>query len=190
MNATPALAAPTTARATQVPPGTAIHATLSGADFFDAYEVADRHPARSPLQSWLDVAARTPAWTRALMFVRNKAVRLVGLKDLGQLDDGHPPASGRSLRDARSYRVGDRAGIFRVHALSDSEVVLGDSDRHLDVQVSLMRLPGPEGTPSATFTAAMSTVVHVHNALGRIYMLGVAPAHRVIAPAVVARLAG
>ena len=69
-------------------------------------------------------------------------------------------------------------------------MVLGDSDRHLDVQVSLMRLPGPEGAPSGTFTAAMSTVVHVHNALGRIYMLGVAPAHRVIAPAVVARLAG
>ena len=121
MNAPPALAAPTTARATQVPPGTAIHATLPGADFFDAYEVADRHPARSALQSWLDVAARTPAWTRALMFVRNKAVRLVGLKDLGQLDDGHPPASGRSLRDARSYRV----GIFRIRHLSDTEVVMG-----------------------------------------------------------------
>ena len=93
-------------------------------------------------------------------------------------------------RQPSSYRVGDRAGIFRVHALSDSEVVLGDSDRHLDVQVSLMRLPGPEGAPSGTFTAAMSTVVHVHNALGRIYMLGVTPAHRVIAPAVVAKLAG
>ena len=35
MNATSALAAPTAARATQVPPGTAIHATLPGADFFD-----------------------------------------------------------------------------------------------------------------------------------------------------------
>ncbi|KAI5936240.1 Phosphatidylinositol 4-phosphate 5-kinase type-1 gamma [Manis javanica] len=44
--------------------------------------------------------------------------------------------------------------------------------------------PGPEGLSSATFTVAMSTVVHVHNALGRIYMLGVTPAHRVIAPAV------
>ena len=52
-----------------------------------------------------------------------------------------------------------------------------------------MKLPRPEGLSSATFTVAMSTVVHVHNALGRIYMLGVTPAHRVIAPAVVARLA-
>ena len=95
MNATPALAAPTTARATQVPPGTAIHATLSGADFFDAYEVADRHPARSPLQSWLDVAARTPAWTRALMFVRNKAVRLVGLRTWASWTTAtRPPVAG------------------------------------------------------------------------------------------------
>ena len=51
MNSPTAPAAPTTARPTQVPPGTAIHATLPGADFFDAYEVADRHPTRSALQS-------------------------------------------------------------------------------------------------------------------------------------------
>ena len=38
MNSPTAPAAPTTARPTQVPPGTAIHATLPGADFFDAYE--------------------------------------------------------------------------------------------------------------------------------------------------------
>lgn len=63
------------------------------------------------------------------MFVRNKAVRLVGLKDLGQLDDGHPPASGRSLRDERSYRVGDRVGIFRIRHLSDTEVVMGQDDK-------------------------------------------------------------
>ena len=77
------------------------------------------------------------------MFVRNKAVRLVGLKDLGQLDDGHPPASGRPLRDARSYRVGDRVGIFRIRHLSDTEVVMGQDDKHLDVQVSICKQPAP-----------------------------------------------
>jgi hypothetical protein len=34
----------------------------------------------------------------------------------------------------------------------------------------------------------VSTVVHIHNALGRLYMLFVKPAHCVIAPAVLARI--
>ena len=182
MNASSALAAPTTARATQVPPGTAIHATLPGADFFDAYEVADRHPARSALQSWLDVAARTPAWTRALMFARTKAVRLVSLKDLGQLDNGHPPASGRSLRDARSYRV----GIFRIGHLSDTEVVMGQDDKHLDVQVSICKQPAAPGTAPRV---VLSTVVHIHNTLGHADMAVITPIHRVIARGTAQRLA-
>ena len=173
-------------QATQVPEGTAIHAALPGAHFFDAYEVADHHPARSPLQSWLDVAAHTPAWTRALMFVRNKAVRLVGLKDLGQLHDGHLPASGGSLRDAGSYRVGDRVGIFRIRHLSDTEVVMGQDDKHLDVQVSILKKAAVPGTAS---TVVLSTVVHIHNTLGHAYMAVITPIHRVIARGTAQRLA-
>lgn len=186
MTATASPHAAPTVHATQVPPGTAIHATLPGAHFFDAYEVADRHPERPALQSWLDVAARTPAWTRALMAVRNKAVRLVGLKDLGQLHDGHPPASGRALNDARSYRVGDRVGIFRIRHLSDTEVVMGQDDKHLDVQVSICKRAA---APGAAPTVVLSTVVHIHNALGHAYMAVVTPFHRVIARGTAQRLA-
>lgn len=174
-----------TVRSTQVPPGTAIHATLPCAQFFDAYEAADRHPARSALQSWLDVAARTPLWTRALMAVRNKAVRLVGLKDLGQLHDGHPPASGRPPREAGSYRVGDRVGIFRIRHLSDTEVVMGQDDKHLDVQVSICKRGGSGAPP----TVVLSTVVHIHNALGHAYMAVVTPFHRRIARGTAQRIA-
>ncbi|MFN4118641.1 DUF2867 domain-containing protein [Acidovorax sp.] len=179
---------PSSARTTHVPPGTAIHATLPGAHFSNAYEVADQHPARSALQSWLDVACRTPLWTRALMGVRNKAVRLVGLKDLGQLHDGNPPASGRVLRDARSYQVGDRVGIFRIRHLSDMEVVMGQDDKHLDVQVSICKQP--PAAAGAAPTVVLSTVVHIHNTLGHAYMAVVTPFHRVIARGTAQRLAG
>ena len=175
-----------TARAVAVPPGTAIHATLPGSDFHDAYEVPDHHPDRSALQAWLDVAAQTPSWVRTLMLVRNKAVRLVGLKDLGQLDDGYPPASGRSLRDASSYAVGDRVGIFRIRHLTDREVILGQDDRHLDVQVSILKRV--EGTAAPTLV--LTTVVHIHNALGHAYMAVITPFHRVIARTTAQRMAG
>ena len=116
------------------------------------------------------------------MFVRSKAVRLVGLKDLGQLDDGHPPASGQSLRDARSYRV----GIFRIRHLSDTEVVMGQDDKHLDVQVSICKQPAAPGTAPRV---VLSTVVHIHNTLGHAYMAVITPIHRVIARGTAQRLA-
>ena len=177
---------PTTVRSIAIPPGTAIHAAMPGAQFFDAYEVADPHPARTALQTWLDVVARTPRWTQQLMALRNRLVRLVGLKDLGQLHDAHPPASGRAPGDAGSYRVGDRVGIFRIRHLSDTEVVMGQDDKHLDVQVSICKQPAAPGTAPRV---VLSTVVHIHNTLGHAYMAVITPIHRVIARGTAQRLA-
>ena len=87
-------------------------------------------------------------------------------------DDGHPPASGRPLRDARSYRVGDRVGIFRIRHLSDTEVVMGQDDKHLDVQVSICKQPAAPGTAPRV---VLSTVVHIHNTLGHAYMAVITP---------------
>lgn len=176
---------PATVRSVGIPPGTAIHAALPGAHFFDAYKVADPHPARTALQTWLDVMARTPRWTQQLMALRNRLVRLVGLKDLGQLHDAHPPASGHAPSDAGSYRVGDRVGIFLIRHLSDTEVVLGQNDKHLDVQVSLTQ----HAHASGPAMVVVSTVVHIHNALGHVYMAVVTPFHRRIVRAMLQRLA-
>ena len=169
---------------TQVPEGTAIHATLPGAHFFDAYTVADPRPATNALQTWLNVVARSPRWTEQLLAVRNKLVQLVGLKGVGQLRDMHPPASGGSPRHASSYRVGDQVGIFLIRHLSDTEVVMGQDDKHLDVQVSLTKHV-QAGGPA---TVVLSTVVHIHNTLGHAYMAVITPFHRCIVRAMLNRL--
>jgi hypothetical protein len=83
-------------------------------------------------------------------------------------------------RPLQDYRVGERVGIFTVLHISDDEVVMGDDDKHLDVQVSLLK--------TADRKVVVSTIVHIHNALGRVYMFFVAPAHRIIAPVVLARI--
>lgn len=181
-------------RETQVPTGTAIHATLPGAHFFDAYMVTDPRPATSALATWLDVVKRTPLCTQHLLALRNKLVRLVGLKGVGQLQDMHPPASGASPLDASSYRVGDRVGIFVIRHLSDTEVVMGQDDKHLDVQVSLTKHPKPTSadSPDSTdspATVVLSTVVHIHNTLGHAYMAVITPFHRRIVRVMLQRLA-
>lgn len=61
------------------------------------------------------------------MLLRNKVVRLFGLKDLGGLGgfDASKPAS--------AYLPGERVGIFALISCTDNEVLLGDRDKHLNV---------------------------------------------------------
>jgi hypothetical protein len=156
-----------------VPAASRLHGATASAHFHDSYRMAVAPDCRSALQFYLDTVVHTPAWVDRLMALRNAVVSRIGLKDLGALGafDRSKPAS--------AYRAGDRVGIFTLLHVSDDEVILGDSDRHLDVQVSVYRSHGE---------LAMSTVVHVHRMLGHVYMLFVAPVHRRIVPAVMRRM--
>jgi hypothetical protein len=108
----------------------------------------------------------------ALMGLRNRVVRLVGLKDLGGLAARQPG------KPVEAYRIGDRVGIFTLEQQRPGELVLGDDDKHLHVRLSLLRLAQPDGGSRL----ALSTVVHEHNRLGRLYMALVGPAHSLIVP--------
>jgi hypothetical protein len=103
----------------------------------------------------------------------------VGLKDLGGL--GMVDAS----KPEAAYQPGDRVGIFTLIATTPDEVLLGDKDKHLEVTLSVLRLPVDA---QGQRMVAVSTVVQVHNWLGHLYMLPVAPIHRRIVPAVLAKM--
>jgi len=78
-------------------------------------------------------------------------------------------------------------GIFTLISNSPNEALLGDNDKHLEVILSIYKHPpSTDGVQSVSVT----TVVHIKNLLGRIYMIPVAPLHRLIAPAVLARIEG
>ena len=158
-----------TVRTCPLPAGSRIAALSAGADFADCHALPDPAPDAEALQSYLDLVARTPGWMNALMALRNGMVRLVGLKALGQLGEG--------LRPAAQYRLGDRVGIFQLHSRSAREVVLEQDDRHLLVRLSLFKADTPRGPQ-----LQLSTVVHEHNRLGRLYMAVVGPVHRRIVP--------
>lgn len=160
---------------TTVPASSALAASLPGAYFHDAWAIAPLDSSASALDMFLKVTAGTPGWINTLMALRNRVVALVGLKNLGTLSgvDPHKPAS--------AYRIGDRVGIFTLFANTPNEVLLGDKDKHLDVMLSVHKTVDAR---SGQVLATVSTVVHVHNWLGRLYMLPVTPMHRVIAPAV------
>ena len=167
------------ARETVAPLNSLAAGLLAGSDFHDAWAIKSSAVDIPALGHFIAAVARTPGWVNACMALRNRAVSLLGLKDLGHLSAvarGRPPSE---------YRPGDRVGIFTLYENTFDEALLGDKDKHLDVVLSVHRalLPG-EGEVLVTVT----TVVHVHNMLGRIYMLPVKPMHRVIAPAVLSAI--
>lgn len=159
---------------TSPPAGSRIASRLEGADFFDAWAIDAAEPSLSALGQFLKAVRATPRWVDACMGLRNRAVRLVGLKHLGALSDIHP------AKPDADHRPGDRVGIFTLFENTPDEVLLGDRDKHLDVVISV-HCARPAGGP---VRVTVTTVVHTKNRLGRLYMLPVKPMHRLISPSV------
>ncbi|MDT8998627.1 DUF2867 domain-containing protein [Paucibacter sp. APW11] len=164
-----------------VPAQSCLAPSLATADFADSYLLPDPYPELGLLESWLRLMGRTPAWMDGLMWLRNRVVKVFGLKDLGGMAGS---AAAARRRPAGDFKLGDRVGIFTLEAQHPQELVLGDRDRHLHVRVSLLRLQNADGSSRL----ALSTVVHEHNLLGRCYMALVGPVHSLIVPLLLRQL--
>jgi Protein of unknown function (DUF2867) len=162
-------------RKRDIPADSALQANLATASFWDAYEAPLRNSALSATEIFLTASCATPPWVSSLMALRNAVVRPWGIKDVGRMEaNGSKPAE--------AYQIGDRIGIFRIISLSFSELIGGIDDSHLDVRVSVKRL-----TDSSRYV--ISTTVHIHNAVGRIYMIPVGQIHPLVVRAMMRRAA-
>lgn len=162
-----------------VPSPSSIASLAVGASFIDCRQVLADDPERSAMRHLLGLMSRTPAWIDRMMALRNRVVQLVGLKDLGRLTRID------LARADEDYQPGQRVGIFTLVSQTPDEVLVVDRDKHLDVYLSLNRLPLND---DGQRPVVLSTVVHPHNLLGRLYMLPVAPFHRLIAPMTLANI--
>ncbi len=109
------------------------------------------------------------------MAVRDAVVGRVGLKTARQLGElGEAGGAGR-------------LGIFKIYSTSPTEVVLGEDDKHLDFRLSVLCADQP--SPGGKRHLTLSTVVHCHNRLGRLYILVIAPFHRLVVQSSLCRAA-
>ena len=101
-----------------------------------------------------------PGWALKLMVLRDVIVARFGIRTAKQME----------------ARPGTRIGIFRIFAVSDDEIIVGEDDSHLDFRLSVLRNrdAGPHGS------ITMSSVVHCHNWVGRAYILLIRPFHKLI----------
>ncbi len=162
----------------EIMPGDPLYPSLPGAHFAHAAQILLPRRPDSALQAYLDISRQVPGWFDGVMHVRNAGMRLLGMKDLGSIRS--VPATVPA-----ALVPGQRLGIFTLRSLAADRIVLGDSDRHLRVDLSLQLGPGERGG-----VLKLATVVHLHRPFGRLYMLPVAPLHRAIVPRLLERYAG
>ncbi|MCM5557481.1 DUF2867 domain-containing protein [Pleomorphomonas sp. JP5] len=129
-------------------------------DYYDARSLALPVDI-TPLQAW-DLMTGEPGPLMRLAFRARDAISaLFGVRRIGGF-------SGRQRSDAK---VGDRLDFFLVEASAPDALVLTERDRHLDVMICVSVVER-----LLTVTASVVT----HNAFGRVYMLPVGPAHKLI----------
>lgn len=123
----------------------------------------------APIEVWALMMARPLPLLGLAFRIRDAVSARFGVK----------PVGGFSGRVQGEPRVGEMLDFFLVERSDPEALTLTARDRHLDVMIALTT-----GARLLTVTAS----VQVHNAFGRLYMLPVGPAHRLIVRAMMRRL--
>ena len=112
------------------------------------------------------IFAHQAPWIGRLISVRDALVAGFGLK------------TGKRLASLEAGSGSGRLSIFKIYSKSPTEVVLGEDDKHLDFRLSV--LCSGQSAPGAKRHLTLSSVVHCHNRLSRLYIFLIAPFHRLV----------
>ena len=105
---------------------------------------------------------RTPRWVNSLFGLRNKIAGLVGLKTEIPKDYNE------------NYKVGGYVKFFKIFSISNTEVILGADDSHLNFRALI------HTSKSESYNIKVTTLVEYNNLKGKIYMSIIKPFHRQI----------
>ncbi len=121
-----------------------------------------------------------PKWIDKLFAFRNTVASFFGLKT---------PKKNKREEMLRNFtcQPGEKVGLFQIFSRTDSEVILGEDDKHLNFRVSLFLHSVDNDSSKKNLT--ISTTVTFHNFLGRFYFLPVRPFHKLIVPAMLKSMA-
>ena len=153
--------------ACEIPAGSLLDRdAVRSADFRDCYRTPLARIELGITDIFFAVFGHHPLWIKLLLIIRNAVARRAGLE---------APTVAEIMRPVvkTSYRVGDKIGPWPIFAMSDSEIIAGRNNRHLDFRLSVLKhIDGDRGS------VFVSTVCNVHNIYGKIYLWFIAPFHR------------
>lgn len=133
---------------------------LSALDYYDSRSI--QLPVEiSALEAWNSMTAEPSLLMRLAFRTRDAISSFFGVKRI----------SGFSGADRETVNAGEQLDFFLVEHSAPDRLVLTVRDRHLDVMICL-------SITERVFTVTSSVVTH--NIFGRLYMLPVGPAHKLI----------
>lgn len=131
-------------------------------DYQDTYSFIVKNNQLSMNELYIKIFSTAPKWVDFLLSLRNKIVRLWGLKT-------EPEQVTQN-----DFTVGDKVGIFKIFKIQENEIIAGEDDKHLDFRVSVYRKIRTQTKIS------VSTIVKYNNDFGKFYFFIIAPFHKLI----------
>ena len=143
-------------------------------DYLDCFTaiVSDPEDKLTPIEVCRAFINSAPQFVETLMGLRNKIVKVAGLKT----GEGHASTRAEAIEQF-SGKPGDYLGPFQVYEHTEEEIILGEDDKHLDFRLSLLLTPDKPNQKKLS----MTTVVTYNNWMGPIYFTVVKPFHKIIA---------
>lgn len=102
----------------------------------------------------------TPKWVNSLFVLRNTIAGMFGLKTEIPNDYNE------------NFKIGGYVKFFQIYSISDTEVVLGADDSHLNFRALI------NDDKSDSYNIKVITLVEYNNLKGKIYMSLIKPFHR------------
>src|SRR3984893_5679815 len=142
-----------------VPSGSMLSRELIERAYFrDAYRAPLSRSELGIVDVFFDIFAHHPLWMKLLLIVRNKVASLAGLDAPAASEILHVETKDR-------YVVGEQIGVWPIFSLSEDEVVIGRSNKHMDFRLSVLKVPDGDRT-----RVVVSTICTVHNLTGKLYL--------------------
>jgi hypothetical protein len=139
---------------------------IEAAYFRDAYRACLRGTNATVVDIFFAIFGHKPIWMKFTLIVRNRIASLCGLEAPTATEIINPQFKG-------PYAVGNKIGPWPIYFLSETELVAGRDNKHLDFRLSVLK-ESDSGNPRVT----VSTICTTHNAFGRIYLFFIIPFHK------------
>lgn len=139
---------------------------VEGAYYRDSYRAPLSHPQAAVTDIFQAIFAHHPKWVKIALMMRNRVVRLFGLDTATASEILH-------FTPQDSYRVGDKIGVWPIFALTETELVAGRDNKHLDFRLSVLKV-----MDAGAASVVVTTICTVHNLFGKLYLFFVVPFHK------------
>jgi hypothetical protein len=139
---------------------------IEAAYYRDSYRAPLSRTRAGVVDIFFGIFGHHPLWMKVLLIVRNRVASVCGLDAPSALEILNPEIRSR-------YAVGDKIGVWPIFSLTETELVAGRDNKHLDFRLSVLKV-----TDGGTASVVVSTVCTVHNAFGKLYLFFIVPFHK------------